>query len=446
MEGARHRDPGQDRPRQGSAPKTSYFDDGILEAEFGRKCATFINGDGEVRFQRRGSSEPEVRRVDREEAARQFNEGEVRYLVSTEAAGEGIDLQERCATLIHVDLPWNPMRLHQRVGRLSRYGQRRPVTVVTLRNPDTVEARIWDKLDEKLARVMQALAGVMEEPEDLRQLVLGMTSPTLFTELFADAPARGERLTDWFDRMSSTLGGEDVVDAVRKLVGNVQRFDFGSIGRDLPKVDLPDLESFFRNVVRLAGRRLQKGDEGLELVTPDAWHQRDFAIMDRYAGLTFDRQVRGRGAADRVLGVGHRLFEASLQEALKVEPSPAVIKGLKEPIAAFLVRDRVTSGERLLTPMVVGARVSLAGERVEFLRDWELLLELNRFGSPRQSADTAPTINGSARLSAKLDTLLPEVSAFAAKLTELRVPEVEIVAIFLPASRGSEDQAADESG
>jgi SNF2 family DNA or RNA helicase len=77
-----------------------------------------------------------------------FNAGRIRFLVSTEAGGEGIDLQERCSALIHVDLPWNPMRLHQRVGRLNRYGQQRPVEVVSLRNPDTVEAMIWQKLEQ----------------------------------------------------------------------------------------------------------------------------------------------------------------------------------------------------------------------------------------------------------------------------------------------------------
>ena len=63
-------------------------------------------------------------RMTREEAAARFNAGEARFLVSTEAGGEGIDLQQACHTLIHADLPWNPMRLHQRVGRLNRYGQR----------------------------------------------------------------------------------------------------------------------------------------------------------------------------------------------------------------------------------------------------------------------------------------------------------------------------------
>lgn len=82
---------------------------------------------------------------------------------------KGIDLQERCSALIHVDLPWNPMRLHQRVGRLNRYGQQRPVEVVSLRNPDTVEAMIWQKLEQKLNSIMRALGSAMDEPEDLMQ-------------------------------------------------------------------------------------------------------------------------------------------------------------------------------------------------------------------------------------------------------------------------------------
>jgi hypothetical protein len=75
---------------------------------------------------------------------------------SISAGGEGIDLQENCHSLIHIDLPWNPMRLHQRVGRLNRYGQARKVEVFTVGKPDTVEARIWDKLNAKIEQIMRA--------------------------------------------------------------------------------------------------------------------------------------------------------------------------------------------------------------------------------------------------------------------------------------------------
>ena len=176
----------------------------------------------------------------REHAADAFNAGKVRFLVSTEAGGEGIDLQERCAVLVHADMPWNPMRLHQRVGRLSRYGQTRPVSVYILRNPQTVEARIWDLLNAKLERIQAALSSVMEEQEDISQLVIGMAGNSLFNELFSGGEGlSGERLGAWFDHATSTLGGRDVVETVRELLGNVSRFDFQQVGKDLPKVDLP---------------------------------------------------------------------------------------------------------------------------------------------------------------------------------------------------------------
>ncbi|MDV2994844.1 MAG: hypothetical protein N4J56_004498 [Chroococcidiopsis sp. SAG 2025] len=72
------------------------------------------------------------------------------------------------------------MRLHQRVGRLNRYGQKQQVEVITLRNPQTVETLIWDKLNRKINNIMQSLQQVMDEPEDLLQLVLVITSPNLF--------------------------------------------------------------------------------------------------------------------------------------------------------------------------------------------------------------------------------------------------------------------------
>jgi len=142
-----------------------------LMKKFGDNCVTFINGDHRVEGVTGTDGIAKAISLDRVSAAESFNQGEVRYLVSTEAAGEGIDLQESCCSLIHVDLPWNPMRLHQRVGRLNRYGQKNQVEVITLRNPDTVESRIWDRLNQKINSIMIALGGAMDEPEDLLQLV-----------------------------------------------------------------------------------------------------------------------------------------------------------------------------------------------------------------------------------------------------------------------------------
>ena len=222
---------------------------------------TFINGDDrldDVTFS--GWPDREHRPSSRE-ATDRFNSGQVRFLISTEAGGEGIDLQENCHTLVHVDLPWNPMRLHQRVGRLNRYGQTQRVDVLSLRNPDTVESLIWEKLNSKLEQISMAFGQVMEEPEDLLQLVLGMTSPSMFRGLFSGASkVPRQTLGEWFDRQTSQFGGRDVIDTVQELVGNAAKFDFRDVSDRLPKVDLPDLRPFMEVSLALNGRRA-KDDE-----------------------------------------------------------------------------------------------------------------------------------------------------------------------------------------
>jgi ERCC4-related helicase len=347
-----------------------------LHRAFGYGSATFINGDERLDGLVQASGVEKSISQSREHAADLFNAGKVRFLVSTEAGGEGIDLQERCAVLIHVDMPWNPMRLHQRVGRLSRYGQQRPVSVYILRNPETVEARIWGLLNEKLERIQHALSSVMEEQEDISQLVIGMTGNAIFNELFSGAQGlSGDRLGAWFNQATATLGGRDVIETVRELLGNVSRFDFQQVGKDLPKVDLPDLEKFFAQAVSRHGRRVFRRDDGLEIKTPDEWKTRSYAVREKYEGLVFDRSLRGVNAASRVLGVGHILFDIALDEARNLPAGVAFAEGIAAPLLIIAVEDEVTGTGSLVHRLIFG----ITEKESEFmvLRDWELLQVLN---------------------------------------------------------------------
>ena len=371
-----------------------------LHRQFGFGSATFINGDDRLDGLEQAAGGVRTVNQPREQAAEAFNAGRVRFLVSTEAGGEGIDLQEGCAVLVHVDMPWNPMRLHQRVGRLSRYGQRRAVTAYILRNPDTVEARIWDLLTEKLERVQQALSAVMEQQEDISQLVIGMAGPGLFNELYSGAQGvSGERLTAWFDEATATLGGRDVVETVRELLGSVSRFDFQQVGRDLPRVDVPDLERFFTLAVGRHKRRVFKHPDGLEIKAPEAWKSRSYAVRDRYDGLVFDRGLRGANAASRVLGVGHTLFDIALDEARNLPARVAALDGLPAPVLVLSVEDEVTGTGSLVHRLIFG--VMEVDGQPKPMRDWELLKLLNgvtlkgpgsepgRYGTPAAQAATA---------------------------------------------------------
>ena len=79
-----------------------------------------------------------------------------RYLVATDAAGEGINLQF-CSFMVSYDVPWNPARLEQRMGRIHRYGQRREVRIINLVAGNTHEGRVLEVLLEKLDRIRREL-------------------------------------------------------------------------------------------------------------------------------------------------------------------------------------------------------------------------------------------------------------------------------------------------
>ncbi|HET91348.1 MAG TPA: helicase [Chloroflexi bacterium] len=88
--------------------------------------------------------------VTKEELKNDFRRGEVKVLLATEAASEGLNLQT-CGVLINYDMPWNPMRVEQRIGRVDRIGQR--YDEVWIRNyfyAETVEARVYQALSERI--------------------------------------------------------------------------------------------------------------------------------------------------------------------------------------------------------------------------------------------------------------------------------------------------------
>ncbi|MBU2055993.1 MAG: DUF3883 domain-containing protein [Proteobacteria bacterium] len=86
----------------------------------------------------------------------QFREGDIQVLVATEAAGEGINLQV-CNILFNYDIPWNPNRLEQRMGRIHRYGQRKDCLIFNFAATNTIEGRVLQRLFDRLQEIRNAL-------------------------------------------------------------------------------------------------------------------------------------------------------------------------------------------------------------------------------------------------------------------------------------------------
>lgn len=411
-----------------------------LMYQFGDDCVSFINGDNRAEDVINQKRKTIVVNELRESAAEKFRIGKVRFLVSTEAGGEGIDLQENCHTLIHVDLPWNPMRLHQRVGRLNRYGQKDQVEVLTIRNLDTVESLIWGKLNSKLEEIKVALNRVMDEPEDLLQLVLGMTSPHLFNEIYSEAATVDKtKLSTWFDQKTAQFGGRDAVETVRDLVGNTSRFDFEEVSDQLPHVDLPNLMPFFTTMLQINGRRYKDENGEFTFKTPEKWLTEP-AVRQNYEGMVFNRDIRGKNAAQRILGVGQKVFQKALDQARQSEASLVTLPNsiLPKPVFVFRIYDRVTGSGGVVRSVL--AAIELANEEnrnAQLLVDWKLLLQLNDIVESKKIKRTEwsnPPEN-IVEVESKLDQARAEMIKNLPGLNlPFKVPEVEDFAILWPES------------
>jgi len=109
----------------------------------------------------------EFRRLNRDEIKKRIATGELRLVIGTDAASEGINLQ-RLGSLINLDLPWNPTRLEQRKGRIQRIGQLRPeVLIYNMRYRGSVEDRVHELLSERLANIRNMFGQIPDTLEDV---------------------------------------------------------------------------------------------------------------------------------------------------------------------------------------------------------------------------------------------------------------------------------------
>jgi len=402
-----------------------------LMKEYGEQAVTFINGDGMLPEVRMPDGRQQVMRSPREQAADAFNNGTRRFLVSTEAAGEGIDLQERCHHLVHVDLPWNPMRLHQRHGRLNRYGQKHAVEVMLFRNPDTVEGQIWELLNEKLHHINESLASSMDDPEDLLPLVLGMTPSSTFDDLYFQAPQQGGGLRDWFDAKTATFGGSEAIDVVRELVGNAQRFDFATVSKTMPRLDLSELQPFFEGMLHHHRRQIRHNELAISFKTPEPWCKAP-GVIPLQENLVFLRHPP-REKDWRVTGVGSPVVNEALKEACDWQACFAVLQADAEidgDLFVFEVRDRLTGSTGHIKRVICGLLLAQDGTE-RFVSDSDIICLLNTLAREAATMSTDPLEVGLPRAITQpdIENIRAAVLAHIGELQlPFRMPEALLIA------------------
>lgn len=131
--------------------------------------------------------------LDTRAKAQQVFSQDVRVLVSTDAGGEGLNLQF-CHVIVNFDMPWNPMRIEQRIGRVDRIGQRHVVRAINFVLEDTVEHRVRQVLESKLEIIAQEFG--VDKASDVMDSV---EAEAMFDEVFVQGlqdPASIEKACD----------------------------------------------------------------------------------------------------------------------------------------------------------------------------------------------------------------------------------------------------------
>jgi superfamily II DNA or RNA helicase len=269
-----------------------------------------------------GDTPPEERR----DARRRF-ERDSRFLVSTEAGGEGINLQKDCHIMVNYDLPWNPMRLQQRIGRLDRYGQKQRVQVFNLRVPQSWDARISQRILERLEVIQRTmtLAGLNE---DYREMLLGEIAEhvepgRLFGRAMFGEDVSDSTVDDWIQQAARSAN------RLQHLLGDAGGFS-GDPGSLRPTLTAEDFKLSFALALERHGLRLQETRNSANQFVPGVFHFRlpdafrdPVFRPDRTCYVVFDREVFQR-VRDEDLG------------RVRGQPIRPVLAGFGEPVTDWL--------------------------------------------------------------------------------------------------------------
>jgi SNF2 family DNA or RNA helicase/HKD family nuclease len=238
----------------------------------------------------------------------------VRFLVSTEAGGEGINLQF-CHICINYDLPWNPMRLEQRVGRVYRFGQDKVVQVYNYLNKGTIEDLVQSYFQHRLERASTAIAAVTGE--DLEE-ILGTLNGQLESEIDPSKIYQRTIVEGTLNKQSQKEITEAVERAKRayeiatqSLFRDVSSYSFSNYQREIAtELTLGDLQQFFEKFLTTQRRQVQRKGGFYEFIVPDVL--RSYGLPDRYQIATFDRELAIKRSDSDFMALGHPFIDSML--------------------------------------------------------------------------------------------------------------------------------------
>lgn len=288
-----------------------------------------------------------------------------KVLVCTAAGREGINLQFS-RVLFNFDLPWNPMDLEQRIGRIHRYGQKDTAQVYNLVLSDTIEGKIFLLLADKLLEIARTLGKVDEHgnvTEDLRAQVLGQLSERLsYDQLYRDALSDPELRRTRQELDAAVANANEARKVVFELFQDLDRF---SLDDYAPFADIDHskkrIMAFLEQAVRAEGGEVERiGDDRFRIHLSSTFEPQVF---------TLDRELAQSDDQIELMGLDHPMMLRLLQrwrgEAPETIGACVVGAGRSNPravLTVWLVQTFGTGGE--YATYVVPIAVDDKGQRI----------------------------------------------------------------------------------
>lgn len=275
--------------------------------------------------------------VERRQSEREFWDGDAQILVATEAAGEGINLQ-CCRTMINFDLPWNPCRLEQRMGRIHRYGQEADqVFIFNLLAQNSIEDEVKEAIIKKQKQMKEDLGDKVFDV--VGQVLWGSELRDILERIaIGDVTARQDAL-DLIEHAETAVN--DAWQAETHATAMNAPIDIHTFQRERAAFEANRLspevaESFFREAIPFAGGTLKE-----DLVT--GTNGRSYPVFSITLPPDFDGPMRQRKlrfsfwspvcadddtAANAIyfIAPGHWLLEGLIEHVLTL-CQPALNKG-----------------------------------------------------------------------------------------------------------------------
>ncbi|MBE5528690.1 DEAD/DEAH box helicase [Laribacter hongkongensis] len=294
-----------------------------------------------------------------------------RVLVCTAAGREGINLQF-ARILFNFDLPWNPMDMEQRIGRIHRYGQNHTAQVYNLVLSDTIEGRIFLLLDDKLTEIARTVGKVDDQgnvAEDLRAQILGQLSERLnYDKLYQEALSDPELKRTQVELEAALSNSREARQVVFDLFQDLQGFSlddykpFSDMSSSLQR-----LVHFMSTAVADRQQKLiQLDDETYDLVTMEG---------TRRARFTLSREIANDQDDLQLLGLDHPIVQEELGRWRSLPPEEVGIAvscdiGETVLLSLWMVEVSTSNGEHrvVLQPIAVkkdGTRVPAVERQCE---------------------------------------------------------------------------------